>query len=207
MTQRNLADFYSRFSRRTDELLQVCLITPPSPPVMIDSTSVEGLITYSRLFLMNRLFHLWGELCRSLVEASALGRCSTLSGFVINRAPNIKYKSDITKVIGMSSLVGPGLRWEDPAWTSKKIDALQLMNGQQLKLGIASAPYQDFRRVRNFIIHSNSHTRRQFETVANRYLLFGAEPEVLLLHKLPGGRTIIETWVDEFQVAALSAVR
>lgn len=207
MAQRNLAKFYDRFSRRTDELLNDCLTSPPILPIMIGETPVDRLLLYSQGFLVNRLFHLWGELCRSLVEASAIGGYSTLGGHAITRAPNIKYKSDIPKLINVRSLAGPGLKWEDPAWTSKRIDTLQLANGQQLKLGIAAAPYEDFRRVRNFIIHTNPHTRGQFENVANRFLLFGVEPEVLLQYRVRGGGTLMETWVRQFQIAALNAVQ
>lgn len=188
-------------------LLSDCLVTPPSPQLLIGNTPVETLIANSRRFLVNRLFHLWGEFCKSLVIASAVGGYVTYYGQTIARAPNISNKSDIAKVIKRKSLDGPGLRWEDPAWTHHRIDELRLSNRNQLKLGIASAPYNDLRVVRHFIVHSNAHTRRDFEGLANKYSLFGAEPEDLLLRRIQGGGTILEVWIREFQIAARAAIK
>lgn len=129
----------------------------------------------------------------------------TLGGQVVSRAPNVRHRSDIPGAIKARAIVGPGLRWEDPNWTSKRIDRLQLANQQQIKLGIASAPYDDLRRVRHFVVHANRHTRAEFDVIARRYALFGVGPHELLLHKLPGGATVLEGLVRDFQNAAFNA--
>ena len=55
--------------------------------------------------------------------------------------------------------------------------------------------------------HSNSYTRLGFDTVAVTYSLIGASVDDFLLHRLPGGGTVMEGWVRDFQDAALDAVR
>ena len=207
MAQRNLADFYGRFYGRTETLLLDFLVAPPSPPVTFGEMPVDTLLGYSRGFLVNRLLHLWGEFCRRLVVASALGGCRTLNGAAINIAPTIACASDIPRVIKARSLTGPGLRWGQPDWTIRNVNELKLGNREQVKLGIGAAPYDDFRRVRNFVVHCNPHTRAEFEVVAVTYSLVGADPDDLLLHRLPGGGTVMEGWVRDFQSAALNAVR
>ena len=205
MAQRSLARFYNHFCARTDTLLLDFMTTPQSPCMTVGRTPATRLIAYSRGFLVNRLFHLWGEFCRSLVVASALGGYLTLGGHVVASAPNIRRRSDIPGAIRERAIVGPGTRWEDPRWTSTRVDRLQLANQQQVKLGIASAPYDDLRRVRHFVIHANRHTRANFDVIARRYALFGVAPHDLLLHRLPGGGTVLEGWVRDFQDAAFNA--
>ena len=107
----------------------------------------------------------------------------------------------------MPSIAGPGLRWEDPSWTTKQANTLMLANRAQISLGVGSAPYDNFRRVRNFVIHSNPHTRAEFDFVAVSHSLIGAEPEALLLSRLPGGGTVMEAWMEEFKLAALNVIR
>jgi hypothetical protein len=206
MAQRHLARFYNRFYTRTDTLLRDFTVMSPCPNITIGETALDTLIMNSRSSLVNRLFHLWGEFCRSVVVASALGGYTTLGGQVVTRAPNIKRQSDIPWAIGENRIVGIGLRWEDPQWTSVRVDRLQLANAQQVKLGIAAAPFYQFRPVRHFVIHSNAHTRAEFEVIAKSFSLFDVEPDDLLLHRLRGGGTVLERWIREFQVSAYNAV-
>ena len=207
MSQRKLSDFYVHFSARTDTLLRHFLTMPPSAPLTLDGMAFDDLFRYSRRFLVNRLFHLWGEFCRGLVIASALGGYSRLSGVLAASALNISRQSDIPQVIKEKSVAGPGLRWEDPKWTAGKINLLKLNNDQEILLGIGAVPFDDLRRVRNFVIHPNPHTRSEFEVVAVRYSLFGADPYDLLMYRSPGGGTVMEGWVRDLQSAALEAVR
>ena len=188
-------------------MLRDFLVASPSPPVTFGEMAVDTLLGYSRGFLVNRLLHLWGEFCRRLVVTSALGGCRTLNGVVISIAPTIACASDIPKVIKEKSLTGPGLNWGQPHWTTRNVNELKLANRQQINLGIGAAPYDDFRRVRNFVVHCNPQTRSEFEVVAVTYSLIGVEPDDLLLYRLPGGGTVMEGWVRDFQSAALNAVR
>ena len=207
MAQRKLSDLYVHFSGRTDTLLRHFLTMPPSAPLTLNGMATDRLFGNSRGYLVNRLFHLWGEFVRGLVVTSALGGCVRLSGAAVLSAPNISRPSDIPQVIKEKSVAGPGLRWEDPNWTATKVGRLQLSNAQQILLGIGAAPYDDLRRVRNFVVHPNPHTRSEFEAVALAYSLFGVDSVDLLLHRLPGGGTVLEGWIRDLQSAALDAVR
>ena len=188
-------------------LLHHFLLVPSQWPAVVGDVPISTLLPYSRGFLVNRLFHLWSEFCRHVVTASALGGYTTLSGVHLTGAQGITTISDILSTIKVNSISGPGLRWGDPSWTVQKANKIQPANLQQIKLGVGAVPYDDFRRVRNFIIHSNPHTRSEFDTVALRYSLFGVSSDDLLLHRLPGGATIMEGWVRDFQLAALDTVR
>ena len=157
--------------------------------------------------MVNRFFHLWSEYCRHVVTASALGGYRTHSGVLLNNARGITCVSDLLNAIKTNSIVGPGLRWGDPKWTLNKANKIQPVNLQQIKLGVGAVPYEDVRRVRNYIIHSNPHTRAEFDSVAIKYSMLGANSDDVLLHRLPGGGTVMESWVKEFQSAALDAIR
>ena len=209
MAQRNLSKLYGRFLTRTNRLLDEFLIASTRSPIPATLGTIESakLIENSRSHLVNRLFHLWGEFCMSLVVASAIGGYRTLNGVILNSVPGIKYVSDVQRVINVSPIVGPRSHWEYPNWTTNKITLLKPTNEQQMKLGIASVPMGDFSKVRHFVVHPNRHTRVGFESVTRRHLLFRVGPHDLLLHKLPGGSTILEEWVQEFQVAAYNAVQ
>jgi len=207
MAQRSLADLYGRFSGRVDALSREFLVAPPSPLVTFGETPVRTIISYSRGFLVNRLFHLWGEFCRLVVIQSALGGCRTLSGVTLLNAPNISRLSDIPHIIKQSSTAGPSLNWGEPFWTAKQVNTLMLANRAQIVLGVGSAPFDTFRRVRNFVVHPNPHTREKFdEIVFPGFLVVGAEAEDLLLYRLPGGGTVFEAWGQEFKNAALNVV-
>ena len=207
MAMRRLTSIYSGFRTRTDLLLGQFSVDAPSPSCEVDGVPIEVLFGHSRSFLVNRLFHLWSEYCQQVVVASALGNCQTLNGAVLNRPSTIKSIGDIAPLIKEKSIAGPGLRWGDPVWTSKKLNRIKPANLQQISLGIGSAPYDEFRQVRNFVIHSNSNTRAYFDRVASGYSVFGNTADDLLLHKLPGGGTVMENWIRAFQDSALDAVR
>lgn len=207
MAQRNLADLYSRFCGRTDALLRDFLVVTPGPHVKFGETPAVTIIGYSRGFLVNRLFHLWAEFCRLVVIESALGGCRTLSGTILVNAPNISRVSDIPPIINERAIAGPGLNWGAPRWTAQRANTLKLANRSQISLGLGSAPYDTWRRVRNFVIHPNPYTRAEFDVVAFRYSLIGVEPGDLLLLRLPGGGTVMESWLQDFKDAAMNVIR
>ena len=207
MAQRNLAELYGRFCGRTDALLRDFLVEAPGTLTQFGETPAVTIVGYSRGFLVNRLFHLWGEFCRLVVIQSALGGCRTLSGTILNNAPNISHVSDIPPIINARAIAGPGLFWGAPTWTTQRANTLQLANRSHISLGVWSAPYDTWRRVRNFVIHPNPHTRAEFDVVAFRYSLIGAEPGDLLLLRLPGGGTVMESWLQDFKDAALNVIR
>ena len=209
MAQRSLGKLYNRFSARTDRLLDEFLIVPTSSSIPANLGAIESdkVIENSRRYLVNRLFHLWGEFCMSVVVASAIGGYRTLRGSPINSAPGIKHMADVQRIINVNPIVGPRSHWEYPDWTTGKVTLLKPTNEQQIKLGIASVPMGDFSKVRHFVVHPNSHTRVGFKSVTRKHSLFQDGPSDLLLHRLPGGSTIIGGWIQEFQIAAHTAVQ
>ena len=207
MSQLKLSKFYGSFHTRTNAVLSDYSLAPPGPPVEFDGIPMGRVLKHSRGFLVNRLSHLWGEFCRHVVVASALGGYRTVNGVLLTSAPQIGSVSDVLTMMRASSMTGPGLNWGDPNWTVQRVSRLQPANSQQITLGIGVAPFEKFRCVRNFVIHSNPHTRSKFDAIAGTYSLVGALPDDLLLHRVPGGATVIESWIREFQLAALEAVR
>ena len=207
MPQRTLSIFYRKFYGKTDFVLRDFLVASPANHLDLSGVSVDVVLRHSRNSLMNRLFHLWGEFCRHVIVASALGGYTTVGGSFLMGAPNIQNISDILSTMRVSSITGPNIRWGDPQWTLAKLNVIRPANLQQIMLGVGSAPYDEFRRVRNFVIHSNPHTRSNFDSVAVSYSLVGVDADDLLLHRLAGGGTIMENWVRDFQAAALDAVR
>ena len=207
MTHRKLASFYGTFWGKTNLVLRDFSLAPTTSLKELEGVPLEVVLKHSRSFLVNRLLHLWGEFCRHLIVASALGGYQTLSGVTLRRAPQIRSVSDILTTIQKPSIAGPGLRWDDPKWTVKTLTRIQPCNIHQITLGVGAVPYEEFCKVRNFVIHSNSYTRLGFDTVAVTYSLIGASVDDFLLHRLPGGGTVMEGWVRDFQDAALDAVR
>ena len=207
MTQRRLTSFYASFQGRTDLLLSDFLLTPACLQARRAGISVGTLLVYSRAFLVNRFFHLWSEFCRHVVTASSLGGYRTLNGVLLTNAQGIGSVSDILHTIKETSITGPGLRWGDPVWTMRMANKIRPTNLQEIQLGVGAVPYDDVRRVRNFIIHSNPHTRLEFDSVAVKHALIGVNADELLLHRLAGGGTLMESWIREFQHAALNSVR
>ena len=207
MPKRTLATLYRSFYSRTCRLLDDFLILPSCSIHELEARCGGRVLRHSRGFLVNRFFHLWGEYCRHATVVSALGGCKTIGGNLLNSAPMVRNISDILGVIGEASITGPGMRWGDPRWTTRKVNRIQPTNLQQIKLGISAPPYDDLRRIRNFVIHSNPHTHSEFDTVAIAYSLMGASVDDLLLHTLPGGGTVMESLIRQFQYAAIDVVR
>ena len=207
MPQRTLSSFYRKFYSKTNFVLRDFLVASPAHLLDLDGVSVDVVLRHSRNSLVNRLFHLWGEFCRHVIVASALGGYTTVGGVFLVSAPRIQSISDILNTMRVQSITGPSIRWGDPQWTGAKLNLIGPANLQQILLGVGSAPYDEFRRVRNFVIHSNPHTRLNFDSVALSYSLVGVDPDGLLLHRLAGGGTVMESWVRDFQAAALDAVR
>ena len=207
MSQRELTRFYRRFHGKCELLLRDFEAKPDPAFEMVDGMPIEIALKNSRLFLVNRMLHLWGEFCRQVVVASAIGGYKTYGGKTLNSAPNIKRSSDVLRVMQTTSITGPRINWHDPRWTLQKASAIQPDNLNEITLGIGAAPYDHFRRVRNFVIHSNAHTRAEFNTVALGFSLLGVSADELLTWRLPGGGTVMESWVRDFQNAALNVVR
>ena len=105
MARHNLSELYGRFSGRADTLLRDYLVQSPVPSLWLGNTSTDSIVDYGRGFLVNRLFHLWGEFCRILVIESALGGRRTLSGTILGRSPSVSRVSDIPAIIKRPSVL------------------------------------------------------------------------------------------------------
>ncbi len=206
MADKLLGSLYAHFLARTNALVEQFLLPAPQ-----GSThrifQHQQVFQSSRAFSTIRLLHLWGEFTRVVVVRSALGGCYTVSGAHVNAAPGVTSVRDILVVIKQPQLSGPRLYWDTPEWTSKQVSQLRIQNGAQVTLGLGAAPVDDLRRVRNFLTHPNSHTKSEYEGLTRRKSLVGANPDDLLRSRTPGGATLLESWVIDFQTAALNTIR
>ncbi len=195
---------YSRFVTRTN-LIGIGIWTPlPSDPE--ESARCEIIHSAGAVQLLNRLLHLWGEYCRHLTLLSALGGSRTLGGSPIAAAPGISTVSDVRNKI-RPRFVGPGTRWEDPHWALNHAVQLQITNINQISLGLGAAPAQEVKTIRNFLIHPNEHTNAEYLNLARTLGQPRLRPWILLRNRLPGGGTILESWITDFQNAAYNAAR
>jgi len=202
MSLNRLKVAYSRFLIRSDSVLRLFLSLDSKSPKYIGTVYHQN----ARYFLIHRLLHLWSEFCRSVVVMSALGNCLSLSEQLIPAAPGISSYKDVS-VLVKPRLSGPGTRWENPSWASYQASQLGVTNQSQLSLGFGGAPFNNYRIVRNFVIHPNSFTRSEYVQLTRNFGKLGLGPEALLVSPVAGGATQLETWVIDFQVAALNAIR
>ncbi len=194
--------YLRRFEFRTSGLvsdLQVVL-----PPASGGQAACAPLHRSGRLFLVIRLLGLWSEFSRQLVVLSALGGLVTTSGTVLAPAPGVSRFSDIASTL-KKPLSGPGANWHWPTYSVGAAQDLKVANYTQISLGLGSANIQPIMAVRNFLAHPGHHSATEYRNFTQSIGLRGYDPDDLVLHKIPGGATLFETWVKDVQNAAASA--
>ena len=156
--------------------------------------------------MVNRLLVLWGEYCRNLVIASAFGNATTINGLRLVPAPGVITLAHIRATLGRNFGAGPGTRWEETAWVTQRANQLSPMNQTQIILGLATAPDQDLKLIRNYLVHPNEHTRSNYyNDLVPIYTRLRLEPYAFLTNRLQGGSTVLESWIADFQIAAYNA--
>ena len=201
---RKLDSMYHRFCRRTDQVSETFLA--PTPEISPETAYCGFIHHLSKVQLVNRLMVLWGEYCRNLVIASAFGNAITLNGVRLGPAPGINGLAQIKAKLGNDFGAGPGTRWEERDWALRRAMRLNPVNQNEISLGFGTAPSGNLKLIRNYLIHPNRHTRsKYYQELVPVYSAAGLEPYSLLMHRLPGGSTVIESWIADFQISAYNA--
>lgn len=156
-----------------------------------------------------RLYDAWARFCRELVIVSACGNATTRSGDLLSPAPKIRGRASVIPTLIATY---PKRRYE-PKWAiaSECIDAAQRLKVVNLAtisaaLGCVSSPAKEIQTIRNFFAHRGDTTAR----LASDSGRFGApgRPRVWGLNSYtPGGRTVMESWVEELSVVAVAAIQ
>ena len=205
MAVRKLASIYERFFWRTDRILTA--FRTPLPANAAAAEQCRPIHTAGEAYLVNRLQMLWGEYCRNLIILSARGNALTVAGKLISPAPGLAGFPQIKAVLGNSFGGGPSTRWDDRDWAIGRANILKPVNGNQINIGLGTAPIKDLKVVRNFLIHPNQRTRSAYLSLA-RYLGYpGLEPKSLLAADGGNGMDVIGSWVKQFQDSAWEAAR
>ena len=203
MALASLTDYLGRFIGRTNGLVE--RMNSPLPLAAPERQTCEPVHTDSRKYLILRLQSLWAEFCRQIVIVSAIGGRLTLNGQLLAPAPGIRGFADTSKVIG--PLDARHAAWHQPSISIQAAQDLQVSNYHQLGLGLSSVNLTDLSRTRNYIVHPNERTRRNFAQTARNLGLFDVDPASLVTTIRPGGATLFEEWIGDFQAAATNAVR
>ena len=198
-----LIRLYRRYVARNRLLLQ--FYGCPLPQSLVEKEICVPVHRYGRAFLVVRLQHLWGEFSRELVVRSALGHCKTRTGRELPRVPSVLSFADIPKITG-KPMAGRGANWDDPSFALRQANTLNVVNYNEILLGLGSADLSDIRCVRNFIVHPNSFTRANYVQLTRNLGLIGLEPDLLLAHKVIGGATMFDSWIEDLLNAAWKAV-
>ena len=202
MYKKPLIHLYARYNRRSLSLTSRFLAKPPSDP---RETGIwEAIHQDGRAYLVIKLQHLWGEICRELIVRSAIGECETRTGRTLPRMPGIKFVRDIPGI----TQSGPGTSWEDPPFAIKQANRLQLVNYNEIGLGLGSVSNHlaNLKCVRNFIVHPNKNTQGKYRQMARDIGFAGLPPDDLLNQFLRGGATVFEDWGERLRIAAWNAV-
>ena len=205
MAVRKLGIIYARFAGRTDRILTA--FQTPLPANAAEAENCRPIHTAGAAFLVNRLQMLWGEYCRNLVILSARGNALTVAGKLISPAPDLAGFPQIKAVLGNSFGSGPNTHWDDRDWAIGRANLLKPVNGNQINIGLGTAPIKDLKVVRNFLIHPNQRTKRAYLELARRLGYPGLEPNSLLATDWGDGIDVIGSWVKQFQDSALEAAR
>ena len=205
MAVRKLGLIYARFAGRTDRILTA--FQTPLPANSVDAENCRPIHTAGAAFLVNRLQMLWGEYCRNLIILSARGNALTIRGNLLAPATGGGGLPRIKRILGKDFGTGPGTHWDDLDWAIGRANLLKPVNGNQINIGLGTAPGKDLKAVRNFLIHPNQRTKRAYLELARSLGYPGLEPNSLLAADLSDGVDVIGSWVKQFQDAAWEAAR
>ena len=204
MSVRNFDSMYRRFCRRSDQISEAFL--SPTPSLSPNTMNCEFVHHTGKVQLINRLLVLWGEYSRNLIIASAFGNAITINGSRLVPAPGVTTLAHIRATLGRNFGAGPGTRWEETAWAIQRANQLNPVNQAQISLGLGTAPDESLKLVRNYLVHPNEHTRREYyHNLVPIYSRLRMEPYAFLANRLQGGNSVLESWISDFQIAAYNA--
>ena len=200
MAMRKLGSIYARFAWRTDRILTA--FQTPLPANFADAANYRFIHDAGTTYLVNRLQVLWGEYCRNLIILSARGNAVTIGGNRLSPAQGIAGFAEIRHILGNDFGAGPRTYWGAPIWTRSQASKLNPGNFNQIDLGLGTAPVDQLKPVRNYLIHPNQNTRNLYQTLTQSLGYPGVEPRALLNSPSGVTGTVLESWIIEFQDAA-----
>jgi len=160
-----------------------------------------------RALMIIRLQLLWAEFCRELVVRSALGGYRTIAGSLLSRGSAVSNPQAIQQAVNKERKGRPPT-WHSPTFVVAIARSLGIQNHGQIYMALSQvSPVDDLRAIRNYIVHPGEATRMAYEQVTWKLSALGADPVSLLAFRVPGGATRFETWVADFKLMALNAVR
>lgn len=205
MAVRKLGIIYARFAGRTERILTA--FQTPLPANTAAAEICRPIHTAGKAYLVNRLQMLWGEYCRNLIILSARGNALTIRGNLLAPETGSGGLPRIKRILGKDFGAGPGTRWDDLDWAIGRANLLKPVNGNQINIGLGTAPSKDLKVVRNFLIHPNQRTKNAYLELARSLGYPGLEPNSLLATDLGDGVDVIGAWVKQFQDSAWEAAR
>ena len=209
MRKKPLSSLYDSYAKRSQAILSCSVASLPLDPA--EMAVCEPVHQNGGAFLVVRLQALWAEFCRELIVRSAIGNCQSRTGLLVAPALRVKHVRDlpgITRQFTKQPFAGPGAQWEDPVFAIRQARFLGVSNLNQISIGLGSVTTSlgYLKRVRNFIVHPNRDTKAKYIQTARTLGFLGAFPTQLVNQHLPGGVTILATWVSDLEIAAWNAV-
>ena len=200
---KKLHELYSHFAARTDRL--AAKYDAPLPPDSDKEYMCQPIHRDGKALMIIRLQLLWGQFCRELVVASALGKCQTITGTVLGAA--VTTPGDISRAIHRETRGKPP-PWHRPTFAVTMARNLRTQNSAQLQLALSRvSPVDDLKAVRDYIVHPRELTRLAYLRVSRNLKSPGADPVTLLCIPDRDGSSTFRSWIMQIQVIALDAVR
>ena len=204
MGKRNLGILYSHFLSRTENLIDSFNSSFPAKP--IHNISCRHLQQDGRERVIIKLQYYWGQFCQELLLKSAVGSYQTLTSGVLTPA-NISNVPDIYVEANKISR-GRNFPWHIPTYCTNLAKKIGTYNYNQIKSGLSiTAPINDLRSVRNYIVHPSKETQVAYKRVAIKYGQPNATPITLLSTAQSSGGTLFGDWVSSIRLMAEIAVR
>jgi hypothetical protein len=166
--------------------------------------------TNVRSFCIIRLHDAWSRYCRELVVRSAACRPRSQTLGRLPRAAGVNQRGDVLGLV--QKLYGRPTWWE-PNWgrPGASIDAAKRVGIQNYAivsaaLGSTPSPFEDIRRVRNYVTHPGEDTASEFRSVVRLLGVTGRPtPEEFVSTTIPPGISVFESWVASIGLIAEAA--
>lgn len=198
---------FAKFDRESGLILRAF----SEPPTTRDGTPCAPTHELARESATVQLQDRWGNFCRSLVLASAVGRIRTSSGVVIPKTRPSLHVALLDLRASFAGRDGKPPYWE-PKWfdPAESIDAAQRLGISNYAtvsaaLGSTPSPLDDLRTIRNFFAHRGELAGRTMRTAL--MLASGEAAHSYLTEIRIGGASRFEAWVRTLRRMARASIR
>ena len=203
MGQRNLGILYSHFLARTDSINDAFNTSFPSTKIHKESCRKLGEDGREREIIKLQLY--WGQFCHELLIKSAIGGYQTLKSGILNPA-TISKPDDIYSAANIISN-RRDFPWHIPSYCVRLARAIGTQNYNQILMGLSiTAPIDDLRETRNYLIHPSRTTQLAYKRVTNKYGYPGLNPLSLLSTIQKSGKTLLHEWIESIRLMAEIAI-